>query len=58
MEHIWQNLEMEEAAGARDISEQPPADGLKNGLHAAAQARDKCWIHKVRVNVQIAGLSL
>jgi hypothetical protein len=49
MEHIWQGLEMEEAAEGRDAGEQPPADGLKNGLHAAAQARDKCWIHRVRL---------
>ena len=58
MEHVWQSLQMEEGAGARNANDglqDGRPDALTNGAHPATQTREKCWIHRVRfMRVDIA----
>ena len=51
MEHVWQSLQQEEGAEAREAANGPQdrrVDGLSNGTHPAVPPREKCWIHRVR----------
>ena len=62
MEHVWQALQQEEGAEAREavngLQDNGRTDGLTNGAHPAAQARDKCWIHRVRAACAAAEFSV